>query len=299
MDNENPSPEGGEEASPPEGGEGEGASDSTEIERVAVERGWKPKEQWKGDQSTWVDAKTYVDRSENFIPVLRADREKLKGQLNVTDQRLRAAEAELANTRTQLAELKTFREEMSNERRERRKAEIGIELRAAREAGDDVRVAELQNELGEVVKPPATALQTPPPSGPHIQPWVRGFLETNSEFFQNPRKVALFNQIVMEKRQGGDQRVGETDGVAFLNEARTEVDTIMGGNAARRNAPPRAEGSRPPSNGGGSGTKGYDSLPPEAKRACDAREGKFVGPEKAFKTQAEWRTHYAQEYYSS
>lgn len=274
-----------------------GGSDDGEIERVAAERGWKPKEQWKGDQSTWVDAKTYVDRSENFIPVLRADREKLKGQLSATDRRLQAAEAELAQTKAQLADLRTFKEEMAQERKVRRKAEIGMELRAAREAGDDVRVAELQNELGEVVKAPDPA-PAAPPARPQVLPWVQSFLDTNSEFFGNPRKVALFNQIMLERRQNGDQRVGDVEGVALLNEARTEVEGLLGGNTSRRSAPPRAEGSRPPSTVS-SGGRGYDSLPADAKKACDSRERKFVGPDKAYKTQAEWRAYYAQEYFGT
>ena len=178
-----------------------------------------------------------------------------------------------------------------------------MELKAAREAGDDVRVAELQNELGEVVKP--AAVKAPPkveekPNGgggpPVMQPWVKGWVDDNKEFFDNPRKLALFNAVVFEKRKADDKRVGEGPGTDFLNEARDEVERVLGANP-RRQAPSKTEESR---NSGGSGNnsgggKSYADLPPDARAKCDAQEAKFVG--KGFKDQAAWRKHFAKEYF--
>lgn len=36
----------------------------TEIEKVALEQGWRPKEEWTGDPEQWRDARAYVDRGE-------------------------------------------------------------------------------------------------------------------------------------------------------------------------------------------------------------------------------------------
>lgn len=36
----------------------------TEIEKIALEQGWRPKEEWTGDPEDWRDARAYVDRGE-------------------------------------------------------------------------------------------------------------------------------------------------------------------------------------------------------------------------------------------
>lgn len=36
----------------------------TEIEQRAIEQGWRPKEEWDGDEADWRDARTYIDRGE-------------------------------------------------------------------------------------------------------------------------------------------------------------------------------------------------------------------------------------------
>lgn len=294
------------EEAPVDGAGGSGGNESqaptaAEIETQARDIGWQGKDEFKGDPAKWVEASEYIKRGETFIPFLNGERRRLKGELSSRDQRLTAAEQELAATKTQLKELTEFRADMAKERKERRKTELGIELKAAREAGDDVKVAELQNELGEVVKPEVVK---PPvqqqPQTPAIQPWVKSFVETNESFFRDPDRVALFNNEMSRRRNGGDARVGEVDGTALLNEAREAVEKKLGGNS-RRQAPSKTEGSRSPGNSGnGSGGKSYTDLPAEAQEKCDADESRFVGEKgKAYKTQAEWRKAYAADYFGS
>lgn len=273
--------------------------ESGETERKATEMGWLPKSEWKGNPDNWVDAAEFVKKGETFIPFLQHERKKLRGELDVERQARQRLEQDLAATRENVESLKTFNAEMEKERVSRRKVEIGQELKAAREAGDDVKVAELQNELGEVVKPPAKtngAEQPRQPAQPQIQPWVREFIDGNEDFFRNGRKVALFNAVMLEKRQAGDGRVGPDEGTALLNEARDEVERALGGNA-RRQAPSRTEESRSGGGGRASSGTGYADLPPEARDQCDKQETKFVGERKAFKTQAEWRKHFTSEYF--
>lgn len=270
-----------------------------EVEREARGMGWQPKEQWKGAPEKWVDAAEFVKRGETFVPFLQHQRKLLKGEVEQTNARLAQVQAELQETRKTLEDLTTFNQTMAKDRQERRKAEIGAELKAAREAGDDVRVAELQNELGEVVKPaPAPKSNgAAAPAQPVIMPWVKNFLEGNKEFFESPRKVALFNAIMIERRSAGDKRVGEGDGTALLDEVRTEVENALGGNPARR-APARSEDSRPTGGGGGGGNRGaktYFDMPPDAQAKCDSQEARFVG--KGFKDQAAWRKHFVGEYF--
>lgn len=288
------------------GGEHEQAPERAEIERQAREIGWKPKDQWKGDQTNWVDADVFLEKSKTFMPYLQHERQRLRQELEQRDARQAALEKELKESRESMEALKTFNEEMAAERKERRKAEIGSELRAAREANDDVRVAELTNELNTLVKPAEKAPEKKPNGADRqevvIQPWVKQFIGDNADFFKDPRKVALWNVEIQQRRAAGDTRVGDVDGTAFLNESRDAVEKILNGSGARRQTSRTEEPHPAGGTGGGSrGGKSYNDMPKEARDKCDSQEKKFVGAAgsgKAFKTQAEWRAHYAQEFFS-
>lgn len=285
---------GGGESPPPEA--------NPEIERQAREMGWSPKENWKGRPESWVDAQEFVRRGETFIPFLQGERKRLRTELDGIRSQFSGVQTELQQTRQQLQALTEFNQQMAKDRDDRRKAELGTAIRSEE---DPVRKAEMETELRTITDrdrtrsaPPERQQQQPPPQQqpPAIQPWVQNFLGSNREFFENPHKIALFNSVVSQKRQQGDARVGETDGTAFLNEAREEVERMLGGNQ-RRQAPPRTEDSRPGGGGSRSGGKGYFDMPADAQGACDSQEKKFVGEGKAFKTQAEWRKHFATEYF--
>lgn len=293
------------------GGDGQQQHDAErqEIEAKARERGWKPKSEWKGDDSHWVDAPDFVQRTETFVPFLQKQRQRLQGDLDTTNQKLTSVEAQLKETREALDNLTQFNEEMAKDRTERRKREIGGELTTAREAGNDVRVAELQNELADLVKPKEKAAPktngtqpaaTSQPQSPMILPWVKEFVESNDTFFKDSDRIALFNSRMLKRRQDGDTRVGAGAGTDLLTEVRDEVDKILGGNSGRR-APSKTEASR---SGGGDngrgrgGEKSFFDLPPEAQSKCNAQEERFVGEKKTFKTQAAWRKHFATQYFS-
>lgn len=301
------------ETSPEEGGGGAGGDsgggnqpDRAALETEAKGMGWAPKEQWRGNPDTWLDADKFVERGKTFVPFLQHERKKLRGELSSRDQEIATLREQNAAIQGQLKGITEFNEEMAKDRQDRRKRELGVEIKAAREAGDDVRVAELTNELGDVTKTKAAPVQQPPvqqqpPAGPAILPWVKGFLDTNEEFFANPRKVALFNVEMLERRKGGDSRVGDTDGVALLNEAKEAVDKVFGGNP-RRQMPSKGEESRPgggnnSGGGGGAGGKTYADLPADARAKCDSQEERFSGKDKAFKDQKSWRTHFVSEYF--
>jgi uncharacterized protein (UPF0147 family) len=279
----------------------EAPADGAEVEQQARQMGWMPKEDWKGNPNSWVDAGEFVKRGETFIPFLQHDRKKLKSELEAERQSRLAVEQQLKEVRESVEGLKSFNEEMAQERQARRKVELAQELKQAREDGNEVRAAELTAELGEIVKKPNGAAPAPAPAPkqpdqPVIQPWVKQFIDGNSEFFQSGRKVALFNAVMLERRQAGDMRVGPEDGTALLNEVREEVDRALGGNP-RRQAAARTEESRPAGGRSRASGQGYADLPPEAQEKCNQQEERFVGKGKAFKDQAAWRKHYAKEYF--
>lgn len=53
-----------------------------EYTEKAKSQGWVPKEEFKGDETKWVDAKSFVERGENILPILRERNEKLLGDVS-------------------------------------------------------------------------------------------------------------------------------------------------------------------------------------------------------------------------
>ena len=302
-----------------DGGGGAPAPSPADQERQARAQGWAPREQWKGNPNNWVDAGEFLKRSETFVPFLQRERRQLRTELNTRDARIAILEGQVSTANEQLAEIRRFNEEMATDRRDRRKREISGEMNAAREANDHVRFSQLSTELNEITarerqaprqEPPARQQPpqgggNPPPQGggggnqpPQIQPWVQNFIDDNADFFKDKRNVSYFNAEMTIRRSEGDNRVGEVDGTALLQEALDTVQSRSGGNSLRR-APSKSEGSNPPTGGGGGtgGARTYAELPPDGRAQCDAQQEKFVGKGKLFEKVEDWRRFFVGEYF--
>jgi hypothetical protein len=252
------------------------------------------------------------------VPFLQKERRQLRAELGTRDQRIAGLEQQVATQTEQLTAIRAFQEEMSVDRRERRKREISGEMNTAREANDHVRFSQLSTELNEITareraprqeppprqQPPQGGNGAPPQGGgggnqppPQIQPWVQNFIDDNADFFKDSRKVAAFNAEMTMRRGNGDSRVGDVDGTALLNEALDSVHGLFGGNSLRQ-APSKSEGSRPPSGGGGGGGgRTYAELPADARAQCDQQAEKFVGKGKLYEKVDDWRRYFVSEYF--
>lgn len=97
--------------------------------------GWKPKEEFRGDPDRWTDAKTFVERGENELPVLRE-------RYRTLDDRMSRVQSEFESTRREIQDLKKTNQEAADvllEMRERsRKAEEIGYSRARREAEEQM-----------------------------------------------------------------------------------------------------------------------------------------------------------------
>lgn len=274
-----------------------------QIEAEARRGGWKPKDQWRGDQSGWVDAKTFVQRGREILPHVRAHAAQLE-QENAT---LKAAQAktaqELETMREQVTGLTTFRTEMAQKERERMRAELTAELAQARSDGDVVREASVIAKLG---RPEPEPVRTAPvvtqpvvtdPVRPQVPPEMTAWVGANEWYQRDPVLQQAMNIVGAELRASG-----QLAGMSLTDQLNATSKVVL-----QRYAPPpmnggsRVEGSRPSGEGGGmrpAPTTGYESLPANIKAECDAQGERLglVGEKKVFKTQQAWREHYAKEY---
>src|SRR5215468_11286542 len=108
----------------------ESGGESEAVEKQARSMGWQPENEWKGKKEVWIDAAEFVKRGETFIPFLQHERKKLRGELDVERQARQRVEQELVSLREGMGELRTFNENMAQERQERRKVELGAALKA-------------------------------------------------------------------------------------------------------------------------------------------------------------------------
>src|SRR5882762_9790943 len=97
---------------------------TNEIEVKARKMGWLPKEQFRGSADKWVDAERYVSRGEEFIPFLKADRDRLEGQLAQTNGEVSSLKTQLTEAMEVIAAFKEFRTEINKDRLEDTKATL-------------------------------------------------------------------------------------------------------------------------------------------------------------------------------
>lgn len=280
---------------------------SQDIEVAAREMGWRPKEEFRGDPEKWVDASTWVSRGENFIPLLRADRDANKRRADELASKLEETTRLLTESQDAIKGLKEFQSEFTLQRVKDAKRDVLKRLREARESGDPEVELQLEEELDELkaaekdAKTPAPAPAPKPAAAPApapaVDPELTAWESRNTWFKENPRKRGLVMGIAEEIAT--DPATKSLKGKAFFE----ELDRRIAGEPmlAQTQRESKVDGGRPSggTNAGGGGGKSYSDLPPEAKAACDAQGRGLIGPGKAYKDAKEWQSFYAKVYFET
>lgn len=273
-----------------------------EVQARAEKMGWIPPARFKGDPEQFVDADAYIERGETVLPIVKAQNRKLELELASLRNSEAALKAAVAQANEAIAEMQERHSVETQKAIENARREVKAQLAAASEAGDHAGVAELTDKLTQMktaeeeaanAKPPkaAPAAYVPPPE---LTEWNA----ENSWFGTDKRKTALALGIAQELREGGEKSVGRE----FFDKVSRELDAMLGGTKSEDSsvaATSKVEGARNGSDADSraGGRKGFNSLPADAKAACDADARQFVGPNKRYKTQAEWRARYAELYF--
>lgn len=211
------------------------------IEERARRMGWRPKEEFRGPEDQWTDAKTFVDRGEAALPVLRERYRALDDRFVNMERAFGSTREELQNlhkTNTEMREvLNEFRtraakaEEISYARaRAELESRMAVAVEQADRGGYDRAKGELdkinamERESAERKPPPQQAPperqaqpqgQTPVQIDPIIAQWV----EENPWFKTDPSMAAYATatfQRLRNERPGGNVR-------DHLDEVRADV----------------------------------------------------------------------------
>ena len=244
---------------------------SPEIQHEAESQGWVPKERFRGNESDWVDADTFVKRGREILPILRKNNENLIKDLQATKDQLK-------EFREAAEEFKKFQRESY----ERKAQEYEGQIREIKESraqaisdGDGQKVNALDDALDQAKENFKEAKQSvkdvvsakdPEPTPEAIDPNLQAWLDRNTWFGQDKRLTAVVNGVGESLRL----ELPLLKGQAFLD----KLDEVLAEEFPNKFGKKQSPSSRVESGSGrqsrsGGNAQSYDNLPSEAKSACD------------------------------
>lgn len=232
------------------------------AETAATQKGWVPKDQYKGDPAKWVDAKTFIERGERFNKNLQKEVEALKKQI-----------AEFEGTKKAFAK---FHEETVAKKDAEIKSAIAalrVQRSEAQADGDhegavaiEDRIDLLKEEQASLKQAAKDAPAAAPPAsnGPNpTDPVLMEWIEDGNKWFNEDTQLRDYSVAIGENliKSGTTLR-----GRKFLDEVRRIVEENFPRRFKAPAAAPRASGAegasstRTSSNSGG---RTEADLPPE------------------------------------
>lgn len=175
--------------------------DTPEEEAQARRSGWRPLDEFTrkgGDPDQWRSAREFLDRGDKILPVVRAERDRLREQVERLEGdvgRLTTETGRLTNTieeqRGVLHELREMARTASEAGYQRGMAELAVKRREAVEAGDVEAVDQISEQIEATKAARATVAKPRDASNPQSQPQakidpaVSAFVDANPWFMQD------------------------------------------------------------------------------------------------------------------
>lgn len=254
------------------------------VEQQARNYGWTPLEQFKGDPEKWLPAEAFVERGKEIMPILRKNNERL--------------ETEVANLRRDIkdaqeaaAEFRKYHTEVEERTYKRALADLKAQKVEALAESKFEAVVQLDDAITELEKgaPKPIAAAPKPAADPTQDPIYRGWAEEHSSWLGTDKERTAYATAAAQYVRAMEPTLV---GRAFLDKVAEEVEAKFPRETPSKTS--KVEGGTRGTNR--SGGKTFSDLPTEAREACDRFGSKMVGPGKAFKTLAEWRTQYTADY---
>lgn len=246
-------------------------ADTTNYESEARAQGWVSKEEFRSDERDWVDAETFVRRGREILPIVRKNNEKLLKELN--EAKRDAQEAKAA-----AKEFQKFQQEQYERKAQELEEKLSLIKQAKREAinsGDGDRVVEL-DDMTDVLKADiqkAKEAAVVKPIEPAKQDQVvdvnlQNWLDKNDWFGVDKRTTGIANGLAEAIRLENPGLQGQ----AFLQKLDEELEATLPAKFGKQKPKNPMDGEALNTSASGRQPKGkrsYDSLPGDAKAACD------------------------------
>ena len=266
------------------------APEASQFESEARAQGWVAAEEFRGSESDWVDAETFVRRGKEIMPILRKNNEKLLKELG--EARKIAEEA-----RESAKEFREYQKQQFEKKTKDLEGQLEQLKQAKRDAitqGDGDRAIAIDDAMDDLkeqrleAKEDLKAAEEKAKEVPQFtqDPVLNTWMEKNDWFGKDSRMTGVANGLGVSLRQENPNLNGQ----AFLDKLDSELQEMFPEKFGKKRTPNPMEGSpngtaRPSVS---SGKKTYNNLPPEAKAACDKFVKQGLMTKEAYVAEYDW-----------
>ena len=266
------------------------APEASQFESEARAQGWVAAEEFRGSESDWVDAETFVRRGKEIMPILRKNNEKLLKELG--EARKIAEEA-----RESAKEFREYQKQQFEKKTKDLEGQLEQLKQAKRDAitqGDGDRAIAIDDAMDDLkeqrleAKEDLKAAEEKAKEVPQFtqDPILNTWMEKNDWFGKDSRMTGVANGLGVSLRQENPNLNGQ----AFLDKLDSELQEMFPEKFGKKRTPNPMEGSpngtaRPSVS---SGKKTYNNLPPEAKAACDKFVKQNLMTKEAYVAEYDW-----------
>ena len=266
------------------------APEASQFESEARAQGWVAAEEFRGSETDWVDAETFVRRGKEIMPILRKNNEKLLKELG--EARKIAEEA-----RESAKEFREYQKQQFEKKTKDLEGQLEQLKQAKRDAitqGDGDRAIAIDDAMDDLkeqrleAKEDLKAAEEKAKEVPQItqDPILNTWMEKNDWFGKDSRMTGVANGLGVELRRENPSLNGQ----AFLDKLDSELQEMFPEKFGKKRTPNPMEGSpngtaRPSVS---SGKKTYNNLPPEAKAACDKFVKQGLMTKEAYVAEYDW-----------
>lgn len=138
------------------------SDEDKQYEDRARRQGWRPKAEYGGDASRWVDAKTFVLRGEAELPLIRERFRKMDGEFASISNELKETKKKLSETSEVLVEFRDMSRQAEERAYKRALSEIKAKERQAVAEASEEKYNAAQREYEELGPPPKPVVRTEP-----------------------------------------------------------------------------------------------------------------------------------------
>ena len=266
------------------------APEASQFESEARAQGWVAAEEFRGSESDWVDAETFVRRGKEIMPILRKNNEKLLKELG--EARKIAEEA-----RESAKEFREYQKQQFEKKTKDLEGQLEQLKQAKRDAitqGDGDRAIAIDDAMDDLkeqrleAKEDLKAAEEKAKEVPQFtqDPILNNWMEKNDWFGKDSRMTNIANGVGVTLRQEDPSLTGQP----FLDKLDAELQEMFPEKFGKKRTPNPMEGSpngtaRPSVS---SGKKTYNNLPPEAKAACDKFVKQGLMTKEAYVAEYDW-----------
>ena len=230
----------------------------------ALEMGWIPKEEFKGDESKWRPADEYVDRAENLMPILKSQLKKFEEKGSQYQNEISELKSTIESQKKTTEKLVQMSSKVGQQAYERAKRDLQSQQAQAVADGDVQRWQQLEDQKDKLEKPEEIKVEPTQPENPVFNQWKN----TNSWYGQD-QDVSLFADSYGEtlKRQNPTMAYQE-----ILQAVETKVKDVFPHKFENfnRQQETAVDTSTQRTQTTQTGRKTYNNLPADAKAQCDA-----------------------------